>query len=110
MSVEVKVGQVINPRDIKCGQGKSGQWAFGLVKADKGYDSCQVWFTNGDDYKEMHSFKVVRIDSVKKSARKVKDKDGNDKWVDTYSINAFMEMVDEDAPSGFASLDEGIPF
>ena len=110
--VEVKKGTIITATDIKAGTGKNGTWAFGKVKAEKGYDAITVWFANPEVYKDITDYKIVSIESVKKTARKVKDAGGAEKWYDEYSCNAVMEVlpVPGDAPEGFSRLDADIPF
>lgn len=94
---------------IKTGTTKDGKkWAFGEVKADKGYDKIMVWAENPDELKD-GAARIKEIVSVKKSAKKY-EKDGETKWADVYSINAVLEPASV-VPSGFEQIsDEDVPF
>lgn len=103
--VELKKGMLLI--DIKKGEGKSGSWALCKVKAEKGYDSIDVWCANPEDVGN-EPMKLGEIISVKKTARKY-EKDGVEKWADVYSVNARFEIAD--SMNGFSKLnDEDCPF
>lgn len=108
--IELKKGAIITATNIKAGNANGKVWACGKVAASKGWDSITVWFENTDVYQDMTDYKVAEIVEVKKSARKIKGKDGSEKWVDDYSVRAVMESLQNDAPEGFSKLTEDLPF
>lgn len=111
--VEVKIGTKLP--DIKKGESQKGTWALSRIKADKGYAQIDVWAANADDVGN-EPMEIGEIKAVVRSARQMKDKDGNPvlddngkpKWVEVVSVQATFVPS---GMSGFAQLtDDEIPF
>lgn len=101
MAVEVKAGEVYTAQNVRTGE----DWTMLRVKAEKGPKELAVFTDRGEAFHENDRVKVVRITSVKLSARKRKDRDGQEKWFDTMSVNADVEVVGAAAPQGFEDMD-----
>ena len=85
MAVEVKEGETYEAKDVRTGDG----WTMMRVKAEKGPKEIAVFTDKSEAFHEGDMVKIVKIVSTRLSARKGKD----DKWYDTISDNAVVEVV-----------------
>ncbi|MBQ7737007.1 MAG: hypothetical protein IJT62_04155 [Oscillospiraceae bacterium] len=95
MAVEVKAGETYKAEGVRSGE----NWTMLKVKDKR--KELAVFTDKGEAFHEGDMVKIVKITSVKMSARKGKD----DKWYDTLSCNAEVE-VNGAAPSGFTETDD----
>ena len=124
--IQVKVGQTIDCTNARFGMRQDGKpWGLAEVKADKGYDKLTVWFNNPDVAKGRSQVEIIAISSAKMSNRRYTGKDGVEKWVTDYSVDATVkaagaQMVENTKPNfdsymnDFVDLskveDTGLPF
>ena len=85
MAVEVKEGEVYTAENVRTGDG----WTMMKVKAERGPKEISVFVDRSEAFHEGDRVKIVKIKSTRLSARKGKD----DKWYDTFSDNAEVEVV-----------------
>ena len=113
--VQVNAGTVVPRETLKSGEKDGRKWLGGRVDALRGYDKIIVWADNANELSTDGDLQIVSISSVAKKNKKYKDKDtGEEKWVDSYEVNATLKPAVTEVQSpipGFAQLsDESIPF
>ena len=92
--IQVKVGQMLDCTNARFGMRQDGKpWGLTEVKAEKGYDKLTVWFTNPDVAKGRTQVEVIAISSAKMSNRRYTAKDGQEKWVTDYSVDATVKAA-----------------
>lgn len=84
MAVTVEEGKTYEAKDVRSGD----NWTMFKVKAERGHKEIAVFVDRGEAFHEGDAVTVKRITEVKLGARKGKDRDGNEKWYDTFSVNA----------------------
>ena len=112
--VTIKVGTVVPRETLKKGEANGRKWLLGRVDAERGYDKITVWADNADELNTDGDLQVVSISSVAKKNEKWTTKEGEEKWIDKYEVNATLKPAVHEvqgAIPGFAQLsDESIPF
>jgi hypothetical protein len=107
--VEIKEGQIINLKDGKGGQGKSGNWWYKVdVKGERGSDRISVWANDPQAALNFKSgkAKVKHISSAKLGANQFQGK-----WYSSVSINADLEEVIGMAAEDLMAVDDSeLPF
>lgn len=94
MAVNVKPSEVYACTDLRSGDSQRGAWAFFKVKAQKGYDTINIWATNPDAIKGAQAAKVIRIDNVELKAR-LNEKNGQ--WYKDFNVTCTLERASADA-------------
>lgn len=117
--VTIKKGTVVLRETLKSGEANGRKWLLGRVDAERGYDKITVWADNADELDTKGDLQVVSISAVYKKNEKYKTKEGEEKWIDKYEINATLKPIEYAQPDwpeqgtipGFAQLsDDSIPF
>lgn len=105
MAVEVKPGETYTVQGARNGD----TWSMFRVKAERGSKEITVFTEGNKDLKDGQKVKVEKIMNVKLSARKGRDRDGNEKWYDTYNVNAELSII---GGGGFEDIDDegDLPF
>ena len=112
--VQIKAGTIVPRETLKSGEKDGRKWLVGRVDAVKGYDKISVWADNAAELGTDEDLQVVSISSVSKKNEKYTNKDGEEKWIDKYEINATLEKAVNEVQTpieGFAQIsDDSIPF
>ena len=105
MAVTVEEGKTYEAKDVRSGD----NWTMFKVRAEKGPKEIAVFVDRGEAFHEGDSVTVTRIVSVKLGARKGRDRDGNEKWFDSFSVNVELSG---DGKATFKDLDDDgdLPF
>lgn len=108
--VQVKEGTVVLRETLKSGERDGRRWVMGSVDAVAGYDKIIVWADNPDELKTDGDLQVVSISGVRKTNRKYKDKNGEEKWNNQYEVNATLKPAVSEVPGLSQISDDSIPF
>lgn len=112
--VQIKEGTIVPRETLKAGEKDGRKWLVGRVDAIKGYDKISVWADNAAELSTDEDLQVVSISSVSKKNEKYTNKDGEEKWIDKYEINATLKPAVNEVQGnipGFSQIsDESIPF
>lgn len=112
--VQIKAGTIVPRETLKSGEKDGRKWLVGRVDATKGYDKISVWADNAAELTTNGDLQVVSISSVTKKNEKWTTKEGEEKWIDKYEVNATLKPAVNEVQStipGFAQLsDDSIPF
>ena len=92
MAVTVKAGETYPAKDFRTGRGAKGAWALFKVKAEKGYDTINIWATNPEGLENAAGLKVKRIETVELKARL--DEKTN-RWYRDYNITAELVKTED---------------
>ncbi len=93
MSVILKIGDVVNAKDMRSGNGQKGPWAFVQKKAEKGYDTITIWASNPEMVNGAGAVKVLSIEEASVTNTK-KDTPAGPKWYTNYNVRAKLEKVE----------------
>ena len=101
--VTIKVGETYPAKNFRSGVGSKGAWAVFHGKAQKGYDTINVWASNPDEVVNAAGLKIKSIDSVTLKARQ--DPKTN-QWFKDYSITATLEKTEDVRFGGEQDMDK----
>ena len=88
--ISVKVGEVYECTNKRCGVASRGDYMLFEVKAEKGSDRITIFANNPRDkgMKECSRVKVLNITEVTQTKRQY-----NDKWYPNYNVYAELEPI-----------------
>lgn len=92
MSVVVKAGETYPAKDFRTGTGAKGAWALFKVKAEKGYDTINIWASNPEGLANAAGLKIKRIEAVEVKSRL--DEKTN-RWYKDYNVTAELVKTED---------------